>query len=173
MISKGIHWWDKEEIETLAELRKQKKTYKEIAKIMSEKFNHNFTWCAISSAASRYVYNNIEAPEKGYRGYQFLEPGTERTVGEYELVKTETGKWRSKQRVKYKEYYGEIPKGYVVIFANCNKKDFRKENLIAVSRNVLKIMNKYNLLKADTEETKVGVTIAKLIEKTQELKKNL
>ena len=70
------------------------------------------------------------------------------------------------------EYHGEIPKGYVVIFADKNKSNFSKDNLIAISRSQLKVMNKNNLIKDNIELTQIGINIANVLIKIGERKKS-
>ena len=193
--NKTFHWWSDEEKEYLKEIRKGR-TYKEIVNVMSEKFNIEYTETQIGAALKRYnLTTGIDRKfkkgihpwnkgRKGYMGanetsfkpgdvpYNWRPVGSERVgVDGYTEVKTENGKWKLKHRLKYKEYYGSIPKGYVVVFANGDKSDFSKENLIAISRNKLKTMNKYKLIKNDIEGTKTGTIIADIIIKTQELRK--
>ena len=189
------NWWTDEEKDYLKECYKTM-TYSEITEAMSKKFGVEYTNSQISGELKRYnlvgakntrFKKGITPWNKGLKGYMGanatsfkkgsvpanLRPiGSERiSVDGYTEIKTGKAKWELKHRVKYKEYNGEIPKGYVVMFANGNKQDFRKENLIAISRNQLKTVNKNKLLKNDIEATKTGLLIADIIIKTQELKK--
>lgn len=174
MFIRGKHWWDIEEMEYIRKLRKEENSYSKIAKLMSIKFNQPYTKSQISSVMRRYIDKGINPPVEGFRNYNYLPIGTEKEItGGYINVKVGNGEWELKHRIKYKEYNGSIPEGYVVIFANGNRKDFSKDNLIAISRNTLKIMNSHNLIKEDSEVTKTGTIIAEIIVKTQELKKNL
>lgn len=192
-----FHFWTEEEKEYLKEIKDGKK-YIEIAKLMSEKFNVPYTKTQIQGALARnnlrtglntqfqkgnkpwncgtkgIVKSNITTFKKGNKPINTKEVGTERIQKDgYIEVKTEDGKWTLKQRLKYKEYYGEIPENHAIIFANKNKGDFRKENLIAVSKNKLGMMTSLNLIRENEEETKTGAIIADLIIKTKELEKNL
>lgn len=193
---KKFHWWTDEEKEYLKEIRKN--TYIKIAELMTEKFKEEYTETQVGAALKRYglttgICNRFKKgntpwnkSKKGYMGPNKtsfakgsippnLRPvGSERiTVDGYTEVKTESGKWKLKHRLKYIEYNGAIPNGYVVIFANGNKKDFSKDNLIAITRNKLKTMNNHKLIKSDIEETKTGTIIADIIIKTQELRKKV
>lgn len=193
--NKTFHWWSDEEKEYLKEIRKGR-SYKEIASAMNEKFNIEYTETQIGAALKRYKLTNginrrfkkgIVPWNKGIKGYMGANgtsfksgdiPPNWRPVGSerikidgYTEVKVEGGKWKLKHRLKYEEYHGEIPKDYVIIFANGDKGNFSKENLIAISRNKLKTMNKYNLIKSDIETTKTGTVIADIIIKTEEVRK--
>lgn len=192
-----FHYWSEEEKEYLKEIKDGIK-YKEIAKLMSEKFNMEYTRAQIQGALRRnnlrtgldtkfknghkpwnggtkgIVKPKITTFKKGHKPLNFKEAGTERIQSDgYIEVKTEDGKWILKQRLKYIEYHGEIPDGYTILFANKDKTDFSKENLIAVSRSKLALMSSLKLIKENIEETKTGAIIADLIIKTKELEKNL
>lgn len=78
-----------------------------------------------------------------------------------------------KHRLIYEQAHGPIPKGYNVIFADGNNRNFDIDNLILVSNNELLKMNQYNLYyKGCSEATKCGVLIAKIKIKQSEVKKN-
>lgn len=78
-----------------------------------------------------------------------------------------------KHRLIYEQVHGPIPKGYNVIFADGNIRNFDIDNLILVSNNELLQMNKHNLYyKGCSEATKCGVLIAKIKIKQTEVKKN-
>jgi len=70
------------------------------------------------------------------RGPSYVPEGTERKYGYYDgiLVKTESGRWRSKHCVLWEEAYGKIPNGKVVVFADGDKNNFNRENLVLVSK---------------------------------------
>lgn len=51
----------------------------------------------------------------------------------YTMIKTYQG-YKYKHRVLYEKYYGNIPKGLIVIFKDNNKKNFNKDNLIAITK---------------------------------------
>ena len=189
------YWWSDEEKEYLKECCKTM-TYKEIVVAMSNKFEREYTETSIGGALKRYnlagakntrFKKGVVPWNKGLKGYMGanvtsfkkgsippnLRPvGSERiNVDGYTEVKIGKGKWKLKHRIKYEEYNGEIPKDYAVIFANGDKSDFSKENLIAISRNQLKTLNRNKLLKNNIEATKTGLLIADIIIKTQELRK--
>lgn len=167
-------WWTNEEVAFLKKKREEGKTFSQVAILMEKKFKQPYTRAQISSAVRRYQNDESYKYRPGNERYNWIELGSERVILRgYTRVKTEDGKWELKHRVKYKEYYGEIPKGKVIVFANGDKTDFRKENLIALTRNQLKTMNRHNLIKDNIEATKTGAIIADIIIKTEQVKKNL
>ena len=73
--------------------------------------------------------------------------------------------WEFKHVLIWEKYYNqEVPKGYVVIFADGNNRNFNIDNLVLVSRYELLLINQNHLyFKGNSELTKTGVNIAKLI----------
>lgn len=78
-----------------------------------------------------------------------------------------------KGRYIYEQAYGKIPKGHKVIFADGDNRNFDLNNLVLVSNAEELIMNRNKLLKKDNELTKVGITIAKVLDKVNKRKKDL
>lgn len=90
----------------------------------------------------------------------------------YVYVKVdEHNKRKLKHRYIYEKHYGAIPKGYVCIFLDGDKRNFDIDNLGLISRNENKIMNEKRLRYDSSEATKSGINVAKLIVKIQERKK--
>lgn len=93
----------------------------------------------------------------------------------YILIKTQDGhknkNWTRKHRYLYEQEYGKVPKGHKVIFADGNNRNFDLNNLIVVSDAEELIMNQNKLFKQDTELTKTGVIIAKVLDKANKRKK--
>lgn len=79
--------------------------------------------------------------------------------------------WDQKHRVVYEQTHGPIPEDHVVIFADGDKTNFDLSNLILVSRSELLIMNKKKLIQANSELTKTGAVIAKLMDRTNKVVK--
>ena len=76
--------------------------------------------------------------------------------------------WVQKQRVVYEKHYGKIPQGYVVIFLDRNRENFDPENLAAIKRSDLALLNKQGLIYDDSNLTKVGIGIVRLSSKILE-----
>lgn len=95
----------------------------------------------------------------------------------YILIKIQDGhknkNWVRKHRYLYEQAYGKVPKGHKVIFADGDNRNFDLDNLILVSDAEELIMNRNNLFKEDTELTKAGVVVAKLLDKVNKRKKDL
>ena len=193
---KPQHKWTDEEKEYLASIVKGS-TYKEITKQMNDKFEYDFSEEQIKGMMYRnklttgtggYFKKGSTPWNKGLKGYMganktsfkkgTIPPnqvpiGTESiTKGGYIKVKVgEPNKWKLKQRYIYEQHYGEIPKDCNVIFADKNIRNFDINNLILVSKAEMLILNNNKLIFEDKELTKVGVNIAKVIDKTKKRSK--
>ena len=194
--SKTRHKWTDEEKEYLALIVKGR-TSEDITRLINEKFKINLDVSQVRGAMNRYKFKSgidcnfkkglipwnkgtkglIKACEtsfkKGHIPANYRPVGSERTDSDgYVYIKTKDPNiWELKSRVIYKKNYGEIPPGHVVIFANGIKDDFRKENLLLVSRKQLLVLNDNNLIKGDAELTKTGINIADILIKLGEVKK--
>ena len=93
--------------------------------------------------------------------------GTERLCkdGYVEVKVAKPNVWKQKQVYIYEQKYGEIPRGYVVIFLDGDKYNFDISNLSCISRRELLILNRRKLLKKDKELSQAGVNVAKLLSK--------
>ena len=193
---KPQHKWTDEEKEYLALIVKGS-AYKEITKKMNDKFEYNFSEEQVKGMMYRnklttgtggYFKKGSTPWNKGLKGYMganktsfkkgTIPPnqvpiGTESiTKGGYIKVKVgEPNKWKLKQRYIYEQHYGEIPNNYNIIFADGNIMNFDIDNLIAVSKSEMLILNNNNLRFEDKELTKVGVNIAKVIDKAKKRNK--
>lgn len=116
--------------------------------------------------------------KKGNRPFNSAKIGEERMrIGNskksgYLCIKVCDGKknnnWVPKNRLIYEKYYGPIPNGYKVIFADGDNTNFEINNLILVSPKEHLIMNKQKLRFNDAKLTHTGYLIAKVIAKYNE-----
>ena len=193
------HKWANEEKEYLTQIYK-KNDYDTILKMMNDKFECSFNRNQIISFMRRnklkseaiknngrfskgsipwnkglsYMPNNKETRfQKGNIPHCHREVGSERIIrdGYIQIKVAEPKVWDLKHRVIYREHYGEIPNGHNIIFADGNKMNFDIDNLIAVSKSEMLILNNNNLRFEDKELTKVGVNIAKVIDKAKKRNK--
>lgn len=193
---KPQHKWTDEEKEYLASIVKGS-TYKEITEKMNDKFEYDFSEEQIKGMMFRnklttgtgghfkkgstpwnkglkgYIGANKTSFKKGTIPPNQVPIGTESiTKGGYIKVKIgEPNKWKLKQRYIYEQHYGEIPKGHNVIFADRNIRNFDINNLVLVSKAEMLILNNNKLIFEDKELTKVGVNIAKVIDKAKKRSK--
>ena len=125
-----------------------------------------------------YIGANKTSFKKGNKPKNWRPIGSERINDEgYTLIKVsnEGGmlkRWALKHRVVWEQHHKKkIPKGSVIIFADGNKNNLNIENLICVTRNELKVLNRCRLISSVPELTKTGLNVAKLKIKLEELRK--
>ena len=102
---------------------------------------------ALESLQAACYWRGIHAKGTGANG----EPWNTKPVGSEhyfnnrtgKLVKTETGKWVTKQRYVYEQHYGKIPEGCDIVFLDKNTLNFDIDNLFAVSRRAISAMRIY------------------------------
>jgi len=111
--------------------------------------------------------------KKGNRPHNHKPLGTERVNGDdyVDIKVAEPNVWEAKHRLIWKELYGPIPKGHVVIFGDGDRRNFENNNLILVSRKILSILNGRNLIQNDADLTRTGIIVANISSKMNELKK--
>lgn len=112
--------------------------------------------------------------KKGQPSINKMPLGAERIAGkgDYIIVKVaQPDVWKQKQRVIYEKLHGEVPDGHVIIFADGNKRNFDKDNLIMISKRKLLVMNRNHLIKDDADLTRTGLIIADIEMKANEIKK--
>lgn len=164
---------------------------------MNEKFEYKFKLSQITSAIKRYGYNtefdgqfqkghktwnkgtkgltgpNKTSFQKGCKPWNKKEIGSERIDSNgYILMKVkEPNVWKLKHRILYEKYHNiKLTQDDVVIFADQNKLNLEKDNLILINKSQLLRMNHEKLIFHDKELTKTGSNIAKLIMKVSERK---
>lgn len=125
-----------------------------------------------------YIGANKTSFKKGNKPKNWRPIGSERINDEgYTLIKVsnEGGmlkRWALKHRVVWEQHHKKkIPKGSVIIFADGNKNNLNIENLICVTRNELKVLNRCRLISSVPELTKTGLNVAKLKIKLAEIRK--
>ena len=192
------HIWSDEEKKYLKEIVVDR-SYKEIIKMMNDKFEYQFIESQIKGALRRYGLNtgltgqftkehtpwnkgekglSIGGKEtwfkKGHQPINHRKVGSERiTVDGYTEIKVaEPNKWRLKHRVMYEKYHNvKLDPKQLIIFADRDKSNMSKENLLLVDNNQLLILNQNGLINENRELTKTGLNIANIIIKLNELKR--
>lgn len=191
------HRWTKEEKEYLSEITPGRH-YKEILEMMNDKFEYQFTFRQVKSAIIRFnlktgfngrfekghvpankgtkgiMKPNKTSFKKGNVNWNKKPIGSERVSvdGYTEIKVADPDKWRLKHRVMYEKYHNVVlnPK-QLVIFADGDKSNITKENLLLVDNEQLLILNQNGLINENRELTKTGLNIANIIIKLNELKR--
>lgn len=132
------------------------------------------------SAKKGIKFKNKGQFQKGQKPHNFRDVGSERVdnngITEIKVTNDSSvpikSRWRKKHSVIWEQMNGmKIPEGHVIMFADGDRQNFTKENLICVSRAELMFMNKNGLVYKDAELTKTGLLIARLHLATLERKK--
>lgn len=125
-----------------------------------------------------YMGANRTSFKKGSKPKNWKPIGSERINAEgYTLIKVSNEgckhkMWALKHRVVWEEHHKKkIQRGSVIIFADGDKTNLDVDNLICVTRNELKVLNKCRLISSVPELTKTGLNIAKIRIKLAELRK--
>ena len=170
------HTWTNEQIEYLKKIA-EGTPRKEIVKKLNDKFDLNLTILQVRDCMNgRGIRNNIDkrfsAESGGNRCQQEKPIGTiSKWECGYTRIKTGDNEWEFIQRYVWRKHYGEIPKGYSVIFLDGNLDNFDIDNLALVSRHELMKYNSMRLKSNDIELNKTAVNLAKLIVKVKEIEK--
>ena len=88
--------------------------------------------------------------------------------GYLEIKIEEPNKWDYIHRIVWREAYGDIPKGYIVVFRDGNKQNLSLDNLACISRSVSMQLNRNNLQKSG-ELFDAAVKLAELMKKQREV----
>ena len=121
--------------------------------------------------------------KKGNKSHNCDPIGTEKWKSDHKnrddigflYVKVADGKkqnnWKQKHRLIWEEANGPIPGSHKVIFADGDRTHIELSNLILVSNSEMLIMNKRSLIYSDPEATTTATLIAKVIDKTNKVKR--
>ena len=170
------HNWTTKQIEYLKSIA-EGIPRKDILDKVNKEFNLNLSMMQLRDCMNnRGIRNNLDtrfgSQEGGNRCVQRKPVGCEtKWNGGYTRVKLGENEWEFKQRYIWRQHYGEIPKGYSVIFLDGNLDNFDIDNLALVSRHELMKYNSMKLKSNDIELNKTAVNLAKLIVKVKEIEK--
>ena len=112
--------------------------------------------------------------KKGQKSHNHRPLGSTRiTVDGYTEIKiAEPNRWVLYHRHLYERAHGEkLKKSDAIIFADGDKTNFAIENLVKVSRANLLYINKNKLIFENSELTKSGVNVSKIVEKVNALER--
>ena len=79
--------------------------------------------------------------------------------------------WEFKHKLIWSEMYGSIPENHCIIFADGNKLNLSIDNLLLVSKAELLQMNRRKLISEDSELTKTGLNVVRVMNKVYKIKK--
>lgn len=148
--------------------------YKDLAHMFNQRFNKNLKPKNLKQKLYRMgLRNGVDGRfSKGDMPPNLRPVGSRRQDRDgYWLEKLESGKWEFVHRVIWENTNGPIPDGHAVIFKDQNSNNLNIDNLILVNRSELLILNRHDLLSDEAVITEVGLNVAKLIDKTNKVKK--
>lgn len=108
--------------------------------------------------------------KKGQESHNKLPIGTEVVVEEgYKETKiAEPNVWKRNHIILWEREHGIIPAQHVIVFLDQDKTNITIDNLAILHRRELSMMNYYGLFSNNAQETLVGISIIRLIDKTNE-----
>lgn len=108
---------------------------------------------------------------KGLKPSNYLPIGTE-TIRKNGVVWVKISdtqiKWQRKHILIWESIHGSLPDGHCIVFADGDKHNFSPENLLLVSDAELMVMNSKGLIYDDSDLTKAGHAVAKVVVKIHE-----
>jgi hypothetical protein len=155
------------------------KPSKDIIDLFYKKYNKQFTIEQIWYYRRKWKPKNVEHRGHFKKGYT---PHNKGNIGDIELHKNgyyfikiaDNKRYQRYGRYMWEKYHNKkIPKGYSVVYLNQDKSDFSKDNLVLVKNEELVIAKNRGLLTNSKKATKVGLTVAKLENKTSKMKKEI
>ena len=91
-------------------------------------------------------------------------------VAERATVPMSKDNWRLKHVWVYEQAHGKVPAGHVVYFADGDRRNFDPDNLVAVPRSLVGILNNPDIPEwHDAESLKACITLAKIKRKQQDV----
>lgn len=79
--------------------------------------------------------------------------------------------WEYKHKLIWAEVNGSIPEKHSIIFADGNKLNLSIDNLLLVSKAELLMLNRKKLISENSELTKTGLNVVKVMNKVYKIKK--
>lgn len=121
------------------------------------------------------VYEKCKATmfKKGNVPVNHREVGSTRITkdGYIEIKIAEPNKWCLLHRHIWRQKFGPVPKGHCLIFKDNNKQNCEPDNLMLITRNELKILNREGLSVAEGEYKENALNLAKMIDARAKAKK--
>lgn len=165
------HKYTEEEVEFLV-LNSPKYSRKDLTSLFNKKFRRNISIKAITNKCNSFQAFGRE--ERHCVGDEVL-----RSDG-YVIVKTTNDKsipkhkrWELKHRIVWQKEFGEIPKGYVLIFKDGDRSNCDISNLVLVKREVVTIMSRNSMFSKSAELNEQSIAISKAILKLAEKEREL
>ena len=121
----------------------------DVCRDFEEEFGHPLTKTQVSLFRAEHGISRRRGSRKAHRK-DWLPVGTERVKKGYVIVKVadvpgtaqSKDNWRFKHVIAWERANGRaLPEGWIVLFANRDTRDFSPENLVAVPRRIIGVLN--------------------------------
>lgn len=139
---------------------------------LSEEFRERFGFGLVRAQVNLFRAAHGTQTRRSRRGGRPRVPvGTERTskdgyvvikVREEATVPMSKDNWKLKHVWVWEQANGPLPEGHVVYFADGDKTNFDPENLVAIPRRLVGVLNSLEVKWHDAESLKVAVAMAEL-----------
>lgn len=157
----------------------QNMSNKELANLVNTTFSLNLSSKQLNNwKVHRHIKGKTECCfAKGQKPPNWRPVGATKTRSNgYNFTKVKNNgakqeRWKLTHRLLWEKENGPIPEGYSLIFLDQDPTHISLDNLALVSKAECMIANKNKLLFSDKELTYSGLQVAKLMQKTFELKK--
>lgn len=196
MIKKAPRRYTKEELEFIRKITPGRH-YREIVEMFNRKFEYQIDTKKLKETLKNHrISTGLTGRfEKGHvpynKGKKF--PGTgnkaafkkgnipvnkmkvgEDTISSDGYVKTKIAEpdvWEFKHKLIWAEAHGPIPEKHSIVFADGNKLNLSIDNLLLVSKAELLMLNRKRLISENSELTKTGLNVVKVMNKIHKIKK--
>lgn len=164
------------EFEKFVKENVSKYTKEDFRVLLQDKYNMKIS----SESLRRYLNRHhikgkyIDYMKHNVRNVKQSPIGAEKTTKEGVFIKiAQPDIWRRKTRVMYEKYHNcKLSDNDYILFLNRDINDFRKENLIKVSKTEMAYLKNKDMYSKNTKLMKLGILTARLMIKTKEVIKN-
>lgn len=160
------------EFENFVRKNISKYTKEEFIQLTQDKFGIKLSTGGLRRYLNRHHIENkyVDYKQCNSRNVLSCPIGTERITNEGVFVKVrQPDVWRRKTRVMYEKYYKcKLKENDYIIFLNRNRNDFRKENLVKLSKKEVSYLCNNKMYCEKPQLTELGILTAKLMIKANE-----
>ncbi len=159
------------EFENFVRKNASKYTRKELILLLENKFNVKLSNDALRRYLNRHKIDKYTDYKKyNVRDVKRSKIGAEKITKEGVFIKiAQPDIWRRKTRVMYEKYHNcKLTEEEYILFLNQNINDFRKENLVKITKKELAYLHNNKTLSSNPSLTKLALLSAKLMIKIKE-----
>lgn len=174
MVKKAPRRYTKEELDYIREIA-HGRHYHEIVEMFNKKFEFQINAKKLKNTLRNHkISTGLNGRfEKGITPHNKMKVGEDAitTDGYVKTKIAEPDVWEYKHKLIWMEANGPIPEKHSIIFADGNKLNLSIDNLLLVSKAELLMLNRRKLISEDSELTKTGLNVVKVMNKVYKIKK--